>query len=358
MNRSPDLQRLLIIGLSGPIIALNLWLLSQIYRYFENLITVLIASALLALLLNYPVRLFERTGVPRTRAVIVVLFLTLTLLLFLGITLLPSVVDQTGQVLQRIPAWLEASRQNLEALDNFAKQRNLPLDLRGFSGRINNQIEQQLPTLPSQALVLALGTLGGLLNVILILVLAFYMLVYGDRLWTGLINLFPPRYGVPLSQSLWLNFHNFFISQLLLALFVTAVLIPIFLALRVPYALLFAIVIGVSELIPFIGAALGITLVTILVMFQNVGLAFWVAVLATGVHQVRDNVLAPKMMGSFTGLNPIWIFVALLTGLQVAGFLGIVIAVPIAGTIKTTLDIVRGINQLDEERWEDEELSG
>ncbi len=50
-------------------------------------------------------------------------------------------------------------------------------------------------------------------------------------------------------------------------------------------------------------------------------------------------------MGGFTGLNPIWILVALLVGLQIAGFLGVIIAVPIAGTIKDTLDAIRGTSQ-------------
>jgi predicted PurR-regulated permease PerM len=154
-----------------------------------------------------------------------------------------------------------------------------------------------------------------------------------------------PHIGIPLGISLRLNFQNFFISQLLLAIFMTAVLIPIFLVLKVPFALLFALVIGIAELIPFIGATLGIGLVTLLLLLQDVGLAAWVGVSATIMQQVRDNVLAPRMMGSFTGLNPIVILIALLIGLQVAGFLGVVVAVPIAGTIKGTLDAMYGTKQ-------------
>ena len=213
-----------------------------------------------------------------------------------------------------------------------------------MSGRINTQIEGQLETVAKQALTLALGTVTWLVDGILILVLAFYMLLYGDRLWFGLINLLPAQIGPPLGASLRLNFQNFFISQLLLALFMVIVLIPAFLVLKVPFALLFALLIGIAELIPFVGAALGIGLVSLLVMLQDVGLGFWVGVVCTLIQQFRDNIIAPRMMGNFTGLNPIWIFVALLAGLQIAGFLGVIIAVPIAGTIKGTLDAVRTAN--------------
>jgi len=345
MHRSPNLQRLLIMGLSGPILALNIWLITQVFRYFEHLITLLVTAAILAFLLNYLVQFFERARITRTQAVTIVLFVTFALLVILGGTLVPIVIQQSTQLLERIPTWLEASLRNMQYLDVWARERNLPLDIKSFSDRINTQLESQIQTLASQALGFALGTLSGLVDSILVLVLAFYMLLYGKRLWQGLVNLLPPQLGGPLSQSLRLNFQNFFISQLLLAIIMAIALIPIFLWLKVPFALLFALLIGIAELIPFIGATLGIGMVTLLVLLQDPGLAVQVAISATILQQIRDNVLAPRMMGGFTGLNPIWILVALLVGLQIAGFLGVIIAVPIAGTIKDTLDAIRGTSQ-------------
>jgi predicted PurR-regulated permease PerM len=78
---------LLIYGLSGPIIALNVWLLSVLFRYFQHPITVLSIAAILAFLLNYPVHFFERAQITRTQAVIIVLLSTLTLFGILGVTL-------------------------------------------------------------------------------------------------------------------------------------------------------------------------------------------------------------------------------------------------------------------------------
>ncbi len=350
MHRSADLKRLLVLGLSGPIVGLNLWLLSQVFRYFEGLITVLVISAVIAFLLNYPVRLLESIRLRRIPAVTIVLVITVALLVIVGVTLVPLILDQTTQLLARIPSWLTASQSNLQALDGWAKSRNLPLDFNRFSSQLATQLENQIQTLATQALGLALGTLSGLVDSLLVLVLAFYMLLYGDRLWRGLIHLMPPQYGRPFSLSLRLNFQNFFISQVILAVFMTAVLIPVFIWLQVPFALLFAIVIGIAELIPFIGATLGIGLVVLLLLLQNFGLALKVAIAATIIQQIRDNIIAPRMMGTFTGLNPIWIFIALLMGLQIAGFLGVLVAVPVAGTLKGTLDAVRAsVNDEDQE---------
>jgi len=305
-------------------------------------LTILSLAAILAFLLNYLVKFFERARITRTQAVVIVLLVTLTLFGILTVTLVPMLIDQTVQLLNKIPDWLTASQANLEHFERFAKQRRLPLDLRVLSNQINASIQSVVQQLASGAVGLAGTLLSGLLNFILVVVLAFYMLIYGDRVWYGLINLLPSKIRFPLTKSLQLNFQNFFLSQLLLGLFMIVALTPIFLILKVPFALLFAILIGISQLIPFIGATLGIGLVTILVLLQNWWLAVQVAIAAIIMQQIKDNLLSPRLLGNFIGLNPIWIFVAILMGYEIAGLLGTLVAVPIAGTIKGTFDALKG----------------
>ncbi|MBD2693833.1 AI-2E family transporter [Anabaena catenula] len=341
MRRLASVQTLLIYGLSGPIIALNVWLLSVLFRYFQHPITILSIAAILAFLLNYPVKLFERVRITRTQSVIIVLIITLALLIILGVTLVPMVIDQTIQLLNKIPDWLASSQDNLSNLQVLARKRRINIDLSLVTNQINANIQNLVQQIASGAVGFAGTLLSGLFNVVLVFVLAFYMLLYGDRVWSGLVNILPSNIGIPFSKSLQLNFQNFFLSQLLLALFMVIALTPIFLFMRIPFALLFAIIIGISELIPFIGAALGIGLVTSLVLLQSSWLAFPVAMVATILQQIKDNLLAPKLMGDFIGLNPLWIFVSILMGFEIAGLLGTLVAVPIAGTIKGTFDAIK-----------------
>ncbi len=341
IRRSASLQSLLIYGLSGPIIALNVWLLSVVFHYFQHPITILSCAAILAFLLNYPVQFFKRARITHTQAVIIVLLVTFTLVVILGVTLVPLLLDQTIQLLNKIPDWLTSSQRNLEHVEALAKQRRLPINLQVVSTQINANIQNLVQQLASGAVGFAGTLLSGILNLVLVVVLAFYMLIYGDRVWAGLVSLLPSNIRIPLTTSLRLNFQNFFLSQLLLGLFMVVTLAPIFIVLQVPFALLFAIVIGIGELIPFVGATLGIGLVTILVLLQNWWLAVQVALSAILLQQVKDNLLAPKLLGDFIGLNPIWIFVAILMGFEIAGLLGTLVAVPIAGTIKGTFDALK-----------------
>lgn len=338
MNRSASTKQLLIYGLSGPIIALNLWVVSQLFKYFQNPILILSSAAIVAFLLNYPVRFLERLRLKRPLAVTLVLFLTLALIVILGFTLIPVLNDQTIRLLKSIPSWLDTSQDNLNALEKFAQERRLKLDFQIITQRLNDNIQNLLQQLATGAFGFAGTLLSGIVNFILILVLAFYMLLYGTPVWDGLTRLLPASIRVPFKTSLKLNFHYFFLSQILLALFMTASLTPVFSILGIQFPLPFALIIGVSQLIPFIGATLGIGLVTLILLLQNFWVAFWVAIAAIIIQQVKDNLLAPRLLGEFIGLNPIWIFVAILIGFEIAGLFGTLVAIPIAGTIKSTYD--------------------
>ena len=342
MHHWASLKNLLIYGLSAPIIALNVGLLSVIFDYFRRPLTILSIAAILAFLLNYPIRFLERGRISRQWAVTIVLLLTLILLILIGITLVPLVINQTIQLTDRIPDWLSSFQDQLQQLQDITKRRRLPLiNFEILAKQVNASIENLLKDLPLGAVGFAGTLVSTLVDTILIIVLAFYMLLYGDKVWYGLVNLLPEKIRLPLSKSLRLNFHYFFLSQFLLALFMVASLTPIFLVIRIPFAFLFAVVIGISQLIPFIGATLGIGFVTILLLLQNWWLATQLAFFSILIQQIKDNLIAPKLLGNFTGLNPIWIFVVILVGFEIAGLLGTLVAIPIAGTIKGTFDAMR-----------------
>jgi predicted PurR-regulated permease PerM len=342
MRRFPtNIQNFLLIGLGFPVIGLNLWVLSQFFRYFEHLITVLTVAALIAFLLNYPVTTLERVHFRRVPAIIGVLLITIALLTILGVTVVPSAIDQTTELVKQVPEWIRASNANINAWEEWGKGKGLLLDFNVLRTQINAKIDTQLQIIGTQAVGLAVGTVSGVIDTLSIVVLSVYMLLYGDRLWVSMIKILPDRIGMPLSESLRQNFQNFFISQLILGTFMASTLTPIFFFLKVPFGLSFAIFIGTSELIPFIGASLGIGLVTIVIMLKNFGLGFSVLIASIIMQQIKDNLLAPKLMGEFIGLNPIAILICLLTGGQIAGLLGVIVSVPIAGTIKGTIDLIR-----------------
>ena len=105
---------------------------------------------------------------------------------------------------------------------------------------------------------------------------------------------------------------------------------------KIPYWLVFGMGIGLLALIPFSDTA-GMLAAAILVSFKSVLLGGEVIVMSLLTDQIIDNAVAPKILGDLVGLNPVWILLSLLVGAQLGGFLGLILAVPLAGSLKQIL---------------------
>ncbi len=333
--------RLTAIALIAPLIVLNAWAVSSIFNYFNSLIVILVAASLLAFLLNYPVMWMESKGAKREQVSILVFLAALSILLALGVTLVPLVLTQAQQLVIRLPEWIDSGRYQLLLLNQWADTQGFPLNLDALLVQINDRLKGQLQQIASQVLNLAVLTVTSLLDFVLTMVLAFYLLQHGDSLWQSLIEWLPAKIRQPFSQTLRLSFQNFFIGQLIFGTCMAFALIPTFLWLKVPFGLLFGLSIGIMALIPF-GGTVGIIATTLLVALQDFWLGSRVLMAAIIVQQILENLVAPRILGSVTGLNPVWILVSVLTGARVGGLLGVIVAVPTAVVIKTALSAVRG----------------
>ena len=336
---SPVAKALLIM-LAAPLLVLNGWAVSAIADYFHSLIVILVGASLIAFLLNYPVGIMQRQGVPRGRAAIVVFLLALSVLLAGGITLVPSALDQARQLVARLPEWFDSGQRQLIILNQQLEGSNLPLDLSLLAEQVNDRLKSQLQLIAAQVLSVAVFTVTSLLDVLLTLVLTFYLLQNGDLLWESLLEWLPDKVRQPFSETLRLSFQNYFLSQFIISTCMGSVLTLVFLWLAVPFGLLFGLTIGTMALVPF-GGSVGIALVTLLVALRDIGLGVKVLAASLIVQQILENLVAPRVLGSVTGLNPVWIFVSILTGARVGGLLGVIVAVPTAVVVKNILVAVR-----------------
>lgn len=327
-------------GVSFPLIALNAWIALLVLDYFRSLITVLVIATLLSFLLDYPVRLLRRYGLRRNRAVLMVLCVTILVMVVLGVTLAPILLTQFKELVTRLPSWINSGTQQIEAFHKWAESRNLPIDASGLALQLSDRLSTQLQSLSGQILKIVLGAAGSLLDILLTIVLTFYLLLHGERLWNGLYQWFPPKLRIILQESLPKTFHNYFAGQATLASLMGLFMTIAFLVLQVPFGLLFGLGVGAMTLIPF-GGALSISVVSLLTALYNFWLGVKVLAVATVIDQVVENGIAPRLLGGFTGLNPVWILVSLLVGAKVSGIVGLLVAVPLASVIKKVVEALR-----------------
>ncbi|MDZ8024479.1 MAG: AI-2E family transporter [Nostoc sp. SerVER01] len=350
MQSANKLPRWLSIGLAFPIIILNGWLLLQVVQYFQPLVSIIAAAILLAFVLNYPIQFLQQQGVKRNLAIGGVLLLTVVIIGGLGITLVPLIIEQLNELANILPSWIDSGTQQLQAFQDWAlSQQHLPINLSALVSEILERLSNQLQSFTGRILGFAVDTIGIVVNVLLAVVLTIYLILNGERLWDGIFQWFHPNIGSKIRQLLREDFHNYFIGQATLGAVLGLTITLAFWILQVPLALLFGIGIGLFSLFPF-GTGIGIAIVSLLVALQNFWLGVEVLGVAVAIDQVNSNVIAPRILGNLTGLNPVWVVISLLLGAKLGGVLGLLIAIPIASFIKDTADSWRAgeFNKIDD----------
>ncbi|MBR8830862.1 MAG: putative transport protein [Chroococcopsis gigantea SAG 12.99] len=349
------LSRVLLIGLAAPLAVLNAWALSAIFGYFESLFVIILVSAVLSFLLTYPVTWLEKQRLKRGWAAIVVSLATILIFVALGITLVPLVFIQAQQLVARLPEWLDSGQRQLMLLDERVDTLNLPIPISfdGLIAQINTRLGIELQNLAGKTVNLALNltvfTVVRVLDILLTIILTFYLLLHGPDIWESLIAWLPKPVQQPFSQTLRSSFQNYFLGQVICATLMASGLITGFVLLKVPFGLLFGLMIGVMTLIPF-GGTVGIVTVTSLLALRDIGLALQVLAVALVVQQIVENGVAPRILGSVTGLNPFWVLVSILSGARIGGLLGVIVAVPTAVMVKEALEVIRTVTPEDWQR--------
>jgi len=333
---SSDSWRWLKTGCWLPLVALNGWVVIQIFQYLEPLLTILIGAAVLAFVLNYPVELLQ-SRMARPYAISIVLLVSSIALVGVGVTVVPALLEQFAAIVDQVPNWLGAAIAKLQIIQSWASAHRLPINLNQWIQQVTDRLPDQLEGLGDETISLTLNAVGGLSSLFLLFVLTFYLLLDGKRVWAAIFQRLPLKNRDRVRQSLQKDFHQYFIGQAILGLLMGILISIVLVVFHIPYSLLLGSAVGVMTLIPF-GDVLGYSLACLLIAAQSPGLALITLGIIVVLDQIIDQAIAPRILGSFTGLRPIWIILALLLGTKLFGLPGLLLAVPIASFINTVLD--------------------
>ncbi|WP_375477227.1 AI-2E family transporter [uncultured Nostoc sp.] len=321
------LVRFLLLVASG-------WAIIQLLAYFESVIVIFTFAAILAFLLSYPVKGLRRF-LPHGIAVGVIFLLSIVIIGGLIITVSLTLLSQGQQLIDGITTFVNSLVPLLERVEGFLRNRDLQIDLSFIEEQLRNQAVSALVN----SLAILQGFMTNFVTFILIAVVAFFMLLDGENLWNLILKIVPKQRRNRFTNIIRKSFLGFFRGQLLLSAFLTISTFLVFVLLKVPFALILSIIIGIVDIIPGIGATLAVSTVTIFVLSQSVWLAVKVLIACIVLQQIQDNLIAPRIMQGALNLNPVVVFFALLVGATVAGLLGVFISIPIAGVIVSLFEI-------------------
>ncbi len=307
---------------------LVLWLL----WHLRDIFTILLVSIMLSSLIDPFADWLAKRHIPRGLAVLGVYGVLAAIAAIVLVLLIPIVVQQSGQLILK----LNVSSQNIS--DSLGQFRAFSENY-GFSNSVQEtlgSIQAGLNASFSSIFSTVKGFLGGLIALLIVLVLTFYMVSEEDRFRKYFKSLAPIEYQPYLAGMLtrmqkgigaWLR------GQLILGLVVGVAVYIGLKILGVEYALLLALIAGLFEIVPYVGPILSLVPTAIIGFAESPFLGIAVVLLYLMIQQIENHILVPKIMQKATGLNPVFSILALLIGVKIAGFVGAILAIPIATMI-------------------------
>jgi len=299
--------------------------------------SIFIVSVILALVLDFPVRFLQQRGCQRGWSLAIILFIGSVLLLLGTVFLVPVLLRQLQEFIQLLPSWINSAASWLDRLEGLPLLQEAGDTLDSIEAQITQQLTTILQELAGSLLGILRGGFSGGLTLFFIIVLTIFMLISGEQAWQGILQWLPLWWRERLASQAPIKLQTFLGGQVMIAVGFSVVLSIIFTLMRVPLGLLFGFLIGMASMLPFMGA-IAQTSGSLFLMLQDFGTGVQVFVIALLLGQIVDNVIVPRVMGNLVGVNPIWLIVAVFVGAKLAGFVGILLAVPVSSILKSLAD--------------------
>lgn len=369
MEKEPRLSINITPGsfFKGLLIVLLFWFLF----FIKDLVLVVLTAVVIASGIEPLILWFKKFRIGRLPAAIisyVVIFSVFSSLMF---TFVPSILNEASSLLTNLPRYLDSAALWNPLSINSGDLTTSQKVVGGIADRINNpeqivkdissnavtpdikstnfglgdliRVIQDLATNTANGFVKIVSTIfGGLLSFLLIVVLSFYLLVQenGISKFLGLITpVKHEKYVIDLWKRSQIKIGQWMQGQLLLGIIIAILVYLGLVILGVENALLLAVLTGVLELIPVFGPIIA-SIPAILTAFLGGGLtaAFLVIGLYIIVQQFESQLIYPLVVKKIVGVSPIIVILALIIGAKLAGFLGIVLSVPLISAFTEFVD--------------------
>jgi predicted PurR-regulated permease PerM len=289
----------------------------------------------LALALNPAVEALQRHGVRRRGAAAGVVYLAVVVVIAgLAALIIPTLVQQVTDLINAAPGYvrdLTAGRGPfgfLETKYHVVERVQRAVDSRGAS---------TLSGGASAALDVTRGVVTFVAAVVTVAFLTFFMLLEGPQWVERLLGAMPAR-SQPrwrrVGEAIYRLVGGYVTGNLLISAIAGGATTVVLLALGIPYALALGLIVAILDLIPLAGATLGAVLVTLVALTISVTDAVIVLVFFVVYQQLENHLLQPLVYGRTVQLSPLIILVSVLIGAEVAGVIGALSAIPVAGTIQ------------------------
>jgi putative permease len=293
-----------------------------------------IASLIIAYLLEGLIQPLQRVGTPRMLAVGIVFLVFFLVLLALLFWLLPVLTRQATQLLQEVPAMLSASQTLVLSLPEKYPTIFSEVEIEKILDQIRREAGLFTDKMLRQTLSSVVGVITLVVYIVLMPLLVFFFLKDKDKIMGWIRRHLPRERG--LASRVWqgvdVQLGNFIRGKFWEILIVWGVSYLTFIFMGLNFSLLLAFLVGISVLVPYIGAAVMTFPVALVAYFQFgwTGDLAWIILAYLVIQMLDGNVLVPLLFSEVVNLHPIAIIVAVLFFGGIWGVWGVFFAIPLA----------------------------
>ncbi|RKW55120.1 MAG: AI-2E family transporter [Lachnospiraceae bacterium] len=288
---------------------------------------------------------FHNKKIIRTVAIVLSIFtFVLVIVLLLGL-IIPQLIKIMFSIMYTNPGDIKKIIESIgknNIVDKIADMMNIDINNIDISGYVTKLIRSVMSSVGNILMGVISGISGffnTIISVFMAVVFAIYILMDKERIAVQgdkLLRAFLPSKRDSVIDVLRIfntSFRNYFISQVKEAIILGVLLYIVMIIARLPYASSISILVGVTALIPVIGAYAGLFIGTLMILTKSFSSMIIFIIVHTVVQQFENNIIYPRVVGSSVGLPGMWVIVAVALGGSLGGIFGVFVAVPVAASL-------------------------
>ena len=358
---------LLFWSLEILIVATLIWVCTKLGFLFQPIGTFLnvvfmpiVISGFLFYMLNPLVKVltkvhYKKFRISRTGAVSIVFLLLAGIIAWGLISLIPRLVTQVTQLIYNLPDLAtQLQKAATKVINNSSVLKKVDINsyVNQFNGEVSKYAQNFLSSL-STSIVAVISTITSVtIMAITIPVILFYMLKDGGK-FVPAISRFLPRKQRPeivqLLQKMGDTISSYISGQVIECLFVGTFTVIGYMLISQPYGLLLGVIAGFTNIIPYVGPYIGIAPSLIVAFTRSPAQVIYVIIVVIIVQQVDGNLIYPNIIGRTLKIHPLTIIILLLAAGNIAGILGMILAIPFYAVVRTVVVYLYNIATLHNE---------
>lgn len=320
------------------------FLFHPIFIFASTLFFPILISGFLYFLLNPVVTFSAKYKIPRTVGILILYVIFIGVIALLSALVGPHLTRQISDLINNIPEYFTQLKEFVENLSESAFFQWVQTQDYVNIDKIEEAVTSYVSGIPKAFTNGLSGVLSVVTNITLVIAtvpfLLFYMLKDGHKMPNAIVRFLPQSYrdeGLAILKDMNKTLASYIQGQLLVSLSVGTLATIGYFIIGLPYALILGIVVAITNIIPYVGPFLGAAPAVIIALFNSPLLALLTIVVIVIAQQVEGNVLSPLIIGKQLDTHPATIIILLLVAGNLAGILGMILAVPVYAVSKTLM---------------------